>query len=1337
MKQKFKTKSALSFLAFLLIGLGTFLVPPKLALALCSVTTPPFKTSNIFINGSKGPVKVSKGQSFKADVFVEPNVSPPGCTANAASNISFSYKFLEQGTNQPTNIAEATSGSVYRNTSPQGFSGEANMSINAIGAYTLKVTVKEFGFTRVLPETVIVSVAEGLAIQPDAERLPEAEVGKEYSTQLSGAGGTTPYTWTLEPALPFWLGIDSTGKVGGIPPEGDVNKKVDFTVTLKDSTNQTVTKAYNVFILPKGGATGTDCFANIASSQVQTNKAVVGLTEQFIIRAEVILPGDASTECQNLDNVVFALTFTPGITISYSVNKAVLIQVDGKPAYAYRAGNTVTTQQALGSTSPPAEMVLSATVTPQGGTAHKIGENVTIKIDQTSNDHPVTTPLEDVGTPPVVPPASGGPSLGSVIANTLLDTLTAIFSTVIAVVSSLVAFVVLSLVVPLIEALIGIQTYKDSFVAVILPGWIVLRNLSNIFFILVLLVIGLATIFRVQGYQYKQLLVNLIIAAVLVNFSLVIGQSILGLADTVQTQLLPPPKTDGTFEYTPVRRLAYVLIAGPSLNNLSKSYKNIITPGTAGQGVGNLFLPFVSLAMALGTGVLFVAVAAMLFIRIIALWILLMLSPLAYVAGVLPNTKSFQKMWWDKFLKYAFYAVILAFFLNIAAFISSNGSTEVDISLSKSIMADLVSGGSNPGFATQYQNISDFVFTIGSNLLVMIFLIIGMKATSSLSLIGSKAIGDFAEKGFKSPLWVAKKGGEIANTYKGKKTAEYLAVDPDSRKRRTISALFNPISSGKAVLDNWTNAKKQDQEKIRAAATDVASRLPFTRGDETYKLAELMQQSVDKQQEEATKEDVARNIARVKELSEKKNLNQEDRTKLQATIKVIAEQGGMKELAQALKFAATDEGMRGFMQGMVNNGQLDSYSTGVLGKKLDEIGGKSGEQWIRGAFRYDESKRLAHIGDNVGPAGGASLFDSAKTAADAEADAERLRDPNVSEAKLESIRKEKFAEEYKKLKTPEEREQWRNGEAAFLMSKNQAKAVAKMSPKALAEDTPASTFVATTASGDVEANDRLVELALTADARKAEMENTHIRADQQEAIGDALRDETKRNEFINRMQKKLVKEYRKKGKNFTEADVKDEAERNFRAFAGSYAKVNFSGNSYSKIPEKLKDPVASVLAKDDKYEQFGIAYDGLEGKVRGKVQNKANRVLSKISHFNDTELADAFSGVADTKARDAMLDSAKTFVHNSFADRLNTRDAGIPTISKAEEEDLTEDIIKSVNTVRSTHAGEDLKDPAKRALLKSDLETLLGGKFATRTISGAPINTTTIDNMVNQVIAGL
>jgi hypothetical protein len=64
--------------------------------------------------------------------------------------------------------------------------------------------------------------------------LPTAIVGSDYSTTLSAAGGTPPYTWTLTAgSLPGGLSLASTGVISGTPSAAET---LDFTVEVTDST---------------------------------------------------------------------------------------------------------------------------------------------------------------------------------------------------------------------------------------------------------------------------------------------------------------------------------------------------------------------------------------------------------------------------------------------------------------------------------------------------------------------------------------------------------------------------------------------------------------------------------------------------------------------------------------------------------------------------------------------------------------------------------------------------------------------------------------------------------------------------------------------------------------------------------------------------------------------------------------------------------------------------------------------------------------------------------------------------------------------------------------------
>jgi hypothetical protein len=78
-------------------------------------------------------------------------------------------------------------------------------------------------------------VAFGLTIT--TKFLPDGQVGSPYSTTLSAAGGTAPYTWQLTSgALPAGLKLDAaTGVVSGVPTAN--SNAIPLTFTLTDAAN--------------------------------------------------------------------------------------------------------------------------------------------------------------------------------------------------------------------------------------------------------------------------------------------------------------------------------------------------------------------------------------------------------------------------------------------------------------------------------------------------------------------------------------------------------------------------------------------------------------------------------------------------------------------------------------------------------------------------------------------------------------------------------------------------------------------------------------------------------------------------------------------------------------------------------------------------------------------------------------------------------------------------------------------------------------------------------------------------------------------------------------------
>ncbi len=215
-----------------------------------------------------------------------------------------------------------------------------------------------------------------------------------------------------------------------------------------------------------------------------------------------------------------------------------------------------------------------------------------------------------------------------------------------------------AIILPMMLILLTLQPHTLAFSAVILQGWVVVRNVLNIVFVLALLAVGLMTLFRLGNFDPQQWLVKIVTNAILVNFSLVIAQAILGVADTLQAQFLPA-NSDA------------LKVIGSTLIGFSGkvSFTGALAPtGNFSQAIAAILGVVVSFFVVL----VMVIITAMLAYRIVMLWILLLLSPAAYALKVLPfgGLDKQAARWWKEFLCWSFFTPIMALGLTLTVVIS-------------------------------------------------------------------------------------------------------------------------------------------------------------------------------------------------------------------------------------------------------------------------------------------------------------------------------------------------------------------------------------------------------------------------------------------------------------------------------------------------------------------------------------------------------------------------------------------------------------------------------------------------------------------------------------------
>ena len=79
--------------------------------------------------------------------------------------------------------------------------------------------------------------------------LPGAQKGTAYSTQLTAAGGKTPYKWSVTTGvLPKGLKLTKKGVIPGTPKASAVTETFTVTVTDKSHPKQTATATFTITV---------------------------------------------------------------------------------------------------------------------------------------------------------------------------------------------------------------------------------------------------------------------------------------------------------------------------------------------------------------------------------------------------------------------------------------------------------------------------------------------------------------------------------------------------------------------------------------------------------------------------------------------------------------------------------------------------------------------------------------------------------------------------------------------------------------------------------------------------------------------------------------------------------------------------------------------------------------------------------------------------------------------------------------------------------------------------------------------------------------------------------
>jgi len=317
-----------------------------------------------------------------------------------------------------------------------------------------------------------------------------------------------------------------------------------------------------------------------------------------------------------------------------------------------------------------------------------------------------------------------------------------------------------------------------NFNPVIRVGWTLLRDITNMFFILGLAYVGLATSLNMAGFDTKKMFGNILIVALLINFTPVICGVVVDISNLISKFFL----ADADFT-----KLVSIY------NTLQGGFANIV----------NDIFNFVALSKTillitygLIGSIIFLLFAALFLLRGPIIWILVILSPLAFFSWIFPKTKGMiWNKWWDTFLQWSIIVIPASFFL----YLSQQVIAEKDSLLNTAGLADPT---------------GTFLIELAPYFVSLMFMIFGLIITLQINAMGVKGLVAGVKRGSKAAgkvmgkkMWTGTKvaAGAAVGAVAGAVAGSHMRA---TYKAGRLMGLPRYKAAGEAMKRQWTRRVK-------------------------------------------------------------------------------------------------------------------------------------------------------------------------------------------------------------------------------------------------------------------------------------------------------------------------------------------------------------------------------------------------------------------------------------------------------------------------------------------------------------------------------------------------
>ena len=351
--------------------------------------------------------------------------------------------------------------------------------------------------------------------------------------------------------------------------------------------------------------------------------------------------------------------------------------------------------------------------------------------------------------------------------------------------------------------------------------WALVRDLFNLLFIFGFIYIGFQLILGADDNGSKRTLGTLIVAALLINFSLYAAQVVVDFGNIAAIEI------SGHFSAASNSE-----VMGRPLSNINELSTGVEEVPSSGIGIGQALVIGLTVAlMLIVLGFVFAAGAVLMMVRYFYLIFLMMFSPLMVLGFVLPQFRSKSSEWWNTLFKQVLIGPAYLFMLYISllalqAFSSAPSNQSITTFIMMSLMVS--------GFAWASLIVAQKIGALGASQAIGFGQGIGKKVRGGVTgLVGRNTIGRMAdsysrrleERGVSDKSWRRSAASSLAGNKFGGSYSRSDARSSDEKaaqkgaRRAQVQKINSAISAGGSPAATRDQIIKME-EAITGASND-------------------------------------------------------------------------------------------------------------------------------------------------------------------------------------------------------------------------------------------------------------------------------------------------------------------------------------------------------------------------------------------------------------------------------------------------------------------------------------------------------------------------------------